>query len=803
VTRALLPLFFLSGTAALIYELVWFHLVTLIVGASSLSIAALLASFMGGMALGSALLPRLVSPSRHPLRVVATLELGIAAIGLAMPFILPYVQNGYVAITGYGYSGVLLRAAVCALVLLPPTMLMGATLPAISRWTGISRDGGSTVGLLYMANIGGGAFGTALAGFYLLRVHDTVIATLVAVALNLIVALAAWLMATSLRAPDAAAPLPDSPLATPDSVPAVPGSRLAVPVTIVLIVAALSGLTALGAEVVWTRQLSLLFGASVYTFSLILAVFLAGLGLGSAIGSSMARRTRHPAVMLAFTQALLVVAIAYASRAIVELLPAWQPTSSFLPDVRSSPGLTFAFDALRSAVAILPATLLWGASFPLALAAVRSEGDPGRPVARVNAVNTVGSLTGAIAFTLIGIPVLGSHHAQQALVTIAAVGAAALLWASGAARSRLAAAMVLALAAVSALLVVPEVPGRLIAYGRSVNSWNTIKRFFYLAEGATASVAVTEGVAGARQFHIAGKVEASDMDVDMRLERMLGHVPALVHPNPRRILVVGVGAGVTAGTFAVHPGVERIVVCEIEPKVPASARAYFGEENHHVFDDPRVELIFDDARHFLQTTTEKFDIITSDPIHPWVRGAATLYSLEYLELVKQHLEPGGVITQWVPMYETDERSVKSEIATLAQVFPDTTLWNPDLLEEGYDLVAMGRVDGGPIREAEITDRLVRAPAVEQSLRQVAIESAASLLATYAGRGRDLAPWLADAEINRERHLRLQYLAGLAYNSDQRYAIFQAILQHRSYPADLFVASPETEARLRRWYVPSY
>jgi spermidine synthase len=841
VTRALLPLFFLSGTAALIYELVWFHLVTLIVGASSLSIAALLASFMGGMALGSALLPRLVSPSRHPLRVVAALELGIGAIGLAMPFVLPYVQHGYVAIIGYGYSGVLLRAAVCGLVLLPPTMLMGATLPAISRWTGVARDGASAVSLLYMANIGGGAFGTVLAGFYLLRVHDTIIATLVAVTLNLIVALTAWLMASVRSAPAGALATPEtgafppsafakatadkpdsrpvlsdtgrqaggveglpapepSAFPTPDSRLPTPDSRLPTPV---LIVTALSGLTALGAQVVWTRQLSLLFGASVYTFSLILAVFLTGLGLGSAIGASLARRSRQPAIALAFTQVLLVMAIAFASRAIVELLPVWQPTTSFLPDVRSSPGLTFAFDAARCAVAILPATLLWGASFPLALAAVRGEGDPGRPVARVNAINTMGSLTGAIAFTLIGIPVLGSQHAQQALVMIAAVAGAWLLWTSGAGRSRWAAASAMVLAGVCALVIVPEVPGRLIAYGRSVNSWSTIKRFFYLAEGATASVAVTEGVAGARQFHIAGKVEASDMDVDMRLERMLGHVPALVHPDPRTILVVGVGAGVTAGTFVVHPGVERIVVCEIEPKVPASARAYFGEENHHVFDDPRVELIFDDARHFLQTTTEKFDIITSDPIHPWVRGAATLYSLEYLELVKQHLEPGGVVTQWVPMYETDERSVKSEIATLARVFPDTTLWNPDLLEEGYDLVAMGRVDGGPISEAAIADRLLRAPAVERSLRQVAIESAASLLATYAGRGRDLAPWLANAEINRERHLRLQYMAGLAYNSDQRYAIFQAILQHRSYPFDLFVASAETEARLRRWYVPSY
>ena len=142
---------------------------------------------------------------------------------------------------------------------------------------------------------------------------------------------------------------------------------------------------------------------------------------------------------------------------------------------------------------------------------------------------------------------------------------------------------------------------------------------------------------------------------------MLGHIPALLHPNPRKILIVGVGAGVTAGALSVHPEVERLVICEIEPRVPESARLYFGDENHHVFDSPKAQLVFDDARHFLQTTQEKFDIITSDPIHPWVRGAATLYSEEYLQLVRAHLNPGGVVTQWVPLYETDIPSVKSEL----------------------------------------------------------------------------------------------------------------------------------------------
>lgn len=288
------------------------------------------------------------------------------------------------------------------------------------------------------------------------------------------------------------------------------------------------------------------------------------------------------------------------------------------------------------------------------------------------------------------------------------------------------------------------------------------------------------------------------MDIDMRLERMLGHVPALIHPRPRSILIVGVGAGVTAGALSIHPEVERIVICEIEPVVPISARTYFAKENHHVFDDPRIQLVSDDARHFLQTTTEKFDIITSDPIHPWVRGAATLYSLEYLTLAKEHLAPGGVVTQWIPLYETDERSVKSEIGTFAKVFPDTTLWNPDLLEEGYDLVALGRAEDTP-SQAAIQARIDAAPRVKASMDEILLKSAGDVFATHAGRARDLAPWLVDAEINRERHLRLQYLAGLTANTDRRFAIFQASLDYRKYPADLFTASADIEAQLRSWY----
>jgi spermidine synthase len=766
--HSLAAIFAASGGAALMYELVWFHLVQLVVGASSISVAVLLCSFMGGMALGSWLIPR-VAPSAHPLRIIAILEAGIAVLGVAIPIALPFVQRAYVAIVGYGFGAVLLRAAVCVLILTPPTMLMGATLPIAARLRDVD------VGRLYTMNLAGAAIGAALAGFYLLRVFDVYVASGVAIAINVVVAVAAWQCSPRVTALDGA-----------QTIVTARATRA------LYAVAAFSGFTALGAEVVWTRQLSLLFGASVYTFSLILAVFLAGLAIGGSIGARMARRTSEAAIALGRVQLALPLTIATGAWMIVNLLPGWQPTRAFLPAIHASPALTFGFDALRCAIAMLPATILWGARFPLTTAAAD------RSVAAINALNTAGALAGAILVTLVAIPSFGSQRAQQLLVVLAATSGA-IAYGSQTRRGAPVALSVFSVVTIGSVLSVPDVPQRLIAFGRSVNSWDSIRHVLYLAEGATASVAVTEGVAGAKQFHIAGKVEASDMDVDMRLERMLGHIPALLHPHPRSVLIVGVGAGVTAGALSIHPEVERIVICEIEPVVPASARAFFGRENHHVFDDPRVEVIYDDARHFLQTTTEKFDIITTDPIHPWVRGAATLYSLEYLQIARDHLNPGGIVTQWVPLYETDLRSVKSEIATFAEVFPDTTLWNPDLLEEGYDLVALGRLSALPVNESAIDARLAAAPRVRMSLDQVSLKSGGDILATFAGRGHDLQPWLAGAEINRERHLRLQYLAGLAANTDQRFMIFQSLVRYRRYPADLFEASAGIEAQLRRWY----
>jgi spermidine synthase len=305
-----------------------------------------------------------------------------------------------------------------------------------------------------------------------------------------------------------------------------------------------------------------------------------------------------------------------------------------------------------------------------------------------------------------------------------------------------------------------------------------------------------------RNFHVSGKVEASSGELDMRLQRMLGHIPALLHPDPKSVLIVGCGAGVTAGSFTRYPGIERIVICEIEPLIPKVVADYFDEQNYDVvnpFAYPgRVEIVYDDARNYVFTTQEKFDIITSDPIHPWVKGAAALYTEEYFHMVKQHLNPGGVVTQWVPLYESTPDVVQSEFKTFYDVFPHGTLWSNDDNGEGYDVVLLGQ-EGELHIDIDALETRLKSPAyapVAASMADVGFHRAIDLLATYAGRAADLAPWLAGAEVNRDRDLRLQYLAGLGNNEYLGGAIFDSIRLYYHFPEAAFSGSDAAMAEIR-------
>jgi spermidine synthase len=771
---------------------------------------------------------------------------GVIAVGLL--YGMPFIERIYTAGVGQGTPAVLLRAFLAVLCLLPPTILMGATLPAIARWVESTPRGVSWLGVFYGGNIVGAVFGCLLAGFYLLRLFDMGVATYVAVTINVGVALAGFLLSLLLRYEPKV-----SAAAGSSQTFASPNIRMA------YLVIALSGLTGLGAEVVWTRLLSLMLGATVYTFSIILAVFLFGLGIGSGLGAMISRSSRRPALALGLCQLLLAGGIAWAAFCIARTIPYLPINVGLVGGMPDGPWFTFQLDIMRCLWAILPAAILWGASFPLALAAVTSPGeDAGRLVGRVYAANTVGAIFGALIFSVVLIPKLGTEgmgtrDGERILIVLASLSGALMLasWLWGKTSTepgedrvrwgpRLAGALgVVAVAiAVWRLVVgVAPIPAVAVAYGRFSATYldrmaegifdekqlkpaDTRDHCVYVGEGMNVSVAVTLSSEGYRYFHGAGKVQASSDPRDMRLQRMLGHISALSFPkhSPEKVLVVACGAGVTAGSFIPYDSVKRIVICDIEPLVPTRVTPMFGPQNYHItdgidkqnphnVDGHEVEVVYDDGRHFVRTTREKFDVITSDPIDPWVKGCAALNTVEYYQMCKEHLNPGGVMALWIPFYESNRDTVKSVLGTFFQVFPNGIVWSNDNGRGGYDAVLFGQVE--PTRvDLDDTQKWIDAhPKVKTSLKDVGFGSekdassadnvAIDLYASYAGQATRLGSWLADAQINTDRNLRLQYLAGMWVNDYVQDDILREILQSYTFPNDVFSGSEQTLLQLRQ------
>lgn len=754
-----LPLAFGSGAAALIFEVVWFQQLELVMGSTAVSLAILLTAFMGGMCLGSLLLPRFAPAEAHPMRVYALIEFGIGVFGILVLRLIPMV-SGVAA----------LRGVVAAACILPPTLLMGATLPALARQAAAVKRRVSWIGFFYCANLVGAVLGCLLAGFYLMRQYGVAAATYAAAAINLLMAATAVVFAgTSVRA-DHVKELPST---------SRPGAIYAA--------IALSGLCALGAEAIWTRLLALLFGASVYAFSIILAVFLIGLGIGSGAGSFLCRIVRQPRRALGWCQLLAAYAIAWTAYNLGAALPNW-PINPLLPP---NIWLHFEIDLARAVWALLPATLLWGASFPLALAAASNGPDTGRLTGGIYAANTLGAIIGALSTSLLLITWVGSQHAQQVLMVLSVIAGLLLLLPD---KPRWPALMA-AVASVVVLVSVPPVARLLIAYGRYAATWVGKGEIVYAAEGRNSSVAVSRFANGVLTFHVAGKIQASNIPRDMRLQRMLGHLTTLPNAHPRSILVIGCGAGITAGAVSIDPRVERETIVEIEALVPTAAEDYFSEANFGVLRDPKVRLLIDDGRHYLMTAKERFDGITIDPLDPWIKGAANLYTQEFLEALKQHLNPGGIVTMYVQLFQTDLDAVKSSVATFLEVFPNGTIWGNPYQGKGHDMILLGQVEPLRIDLDEMEERIGYRGGnrrVASSLAEVDINSPVDLFRTYAGQKSDLSEWLRGAAINHDSNLRMQYLAGLGLDLDDAASIYAGILAYRRFPADLFVS---TEGRV--------
>ena len=760
-TVLFLVLYCLSGSAALLYEVAWLRLLALHLGHTVAAVSTVLTAFMGGLAAGAALAGRraeVLAPAGAR-RACAFLEILIAVSAALVPLALaagqPLLGAAYANGTGAWFGPVRVVIALAALAV--PAMAMGATFPMAIRALG---TGSSGAGALYAANTVGAALGAAAGGFALLPALGLRGTTFVGVAINLIAATGFWLLARSApasEAPASGAPAPSAPRA-----PSAPGA-------LVLAAIGLSGFIGLAYEVAWTRALAMVIGPTSYAFSGMLVTFIAGIALGATAGAVLARRMARPFVGLAITfligAAGAGVALMFIGRGPL-IVGGWvaRPDASF--------GWIVGAELALGAALLLPITVALGAAFPLALAAVtvarRFSG--ARGAAAVYVANTLGAIAGSLACGWLLVPTLGLRATIVSLAIMGAIAAAVLALTSGA--GRMLATSIAALAALSVALILrapPWDPEMLSAgaykyapylRGGDLETGLLAGALLYYREGAAGTVSVRK-TAASIAMAIDGKVDASN-DADMLTQRLLAHLPLVLHSAPREVAIVGLGSGVTAGSALAHD-VSRVDVLEISPEV-VEASSHFVADNRDALRDARLRLIVGDGRSHLALGRQTYDVIISEPSNPWMAGVAGLFTREFFEAARARLAPQGLLCQWTHTYDISPSDLRSIANTFASVFPDGTMW---LVGEG-DLLLIGGPSGVTPDADRIATAMTRAE-VRQDLAEVGVRSPFALLSLFAGNGKDLREFGAGAAIQTDDRLALEFSAPRAIfgrSSDQ-------------------------------------
>ena len=691
-------LFFLSGATGLVYELLWVRVLYQTFGSTIQSVTTVVAAYMGGLGLGAWLLGRLVDRRPNPAALYGRLEIAIGAFGILSPFVLGLAHRLYLGIAGAASLGtgasMALRFGLAALVLLIPTTLMGGTLPVLTRaFMGDDRSSlRPSLGRLYGFNTLGAVAGTALAGFFLIEVVGVRASLWLTAAVNLAIGAAAlWLGKEASPTDPGRQPGVVNQGAAPDLVR-----------NIALALLAITAFASLLDEIAWTRVLVMIVGGSTYAFTLILLVFLLGIGLGSVLVARRSGPRGETAAAAALAQGLTGVGAALLF-VFFGLLPAYIITVFQIPDLGAIPRLLLMGVAI-GAVVLIPAVGM-GTSFPLLAELTARDRASGEDVGAAYALNTLGSILGA---TLTGFVLVVAWGAQATLrVGLVLNGVAALVLAWAAARGiaehsledkrirvRVLSAGVLATIALVVAVAAPGWSTRLIDLGPTIYARGHMSpaeqraflehrgvRQLTFREGWNATVSVWDGEAG-RSLRVNGKVDASNRG-DMGTQIMLGLAPVAARPNATSALAIGFGSGVTTRILAAVPGMTRVRVVEIEPAV-LEMDSLFHDVNDTVLRRPNVTAIVDDARSALQLQRERFDVIVSEPSNPWLAGVATLYTPEFFRIVRSRLSDDGVFCQWVQLYQLPLPIVAGIVRNVREVFPNVHVW----FGESHDLLVL-------------------------------------------------------------------------------------------------------------------
>lgn len=737
---------FVSGAAGLVYEVVWSRYLALFLGHTSYAVVAVLVAFMGGLALGNWWLGRLADRLRRPLACYAWLEIGIGIYALAFPSWHGLCYDLFVSV-GRGLepgtaAALTLKFAFGLLTVLLPTVLMGGTLPVVTRL--LTRSLGelrATIASLYFVNSAGAVVGTILADFWWLPAVGLESTVYAGAALNLAVGAAALAVSGLIKVGgenQAAVPARIAQAGTASTADSEDAGFNFDPrqLRLAVIGIGLSGFVAMLYQIAWTRMLALVLGSSTHAFSLMLITFIAGIAVGSWT-VSRGRRWGNPLLAFAWIE-LALGGTVLASMFLYEYLPygfarlagviARQPETYPLYEILQ--GL------LCFAVMIVP-TVCLGMTLPLVSRVATSEASrTGRSVGRVFAINTLGTVLGAGLTGLWLMPALGLARTFALGVALNALIGLAILLAGWWPRSKAwvlgapVAALVVAFAAGQhfsgiwpaefslGLFRQRVAPGSFGEFQKSARDLVTR----YHRDGASATVGVYSPPGSDMLFlKVNGKTDASTGE-DMNTQLLCGHLPLLLRPASSNVLVIGLGSGVTVGAAAQHPGVQRIDAVEISPEVIAAARV-FGAVNRHALDDPRVRVWQEDAKAFLLLTDRRYDVIMSEPSNPWMAGVAGVFSLEFYETCRSRLAPDGFMLQWIHSYEFSDASMDMVLATFSRVFPYVSVWQ----SLSTDLLLVGAVQPPHVDLNALATRLA-VPAVQQDLARVGLDNVPLLLA---------------------------------------------------------------------------
>ena len=763
----------------------------LVFGHTVLAITTVLTAFMAGLGLGSYLFGKFADRTPNCLFLYGLLEAGIGVYCLAIPSLFSLVEPLYVGLyqqfhpTYYFFN--LGQFGLILLLLLPPTTLMGATLPVLSRFI-VENDAtlGRRVGFLYALNTFGAVLGAAASGYLLLPIFGMRGLVYLSALVNIGIAIFAvyWSRLVDLPSADEDRVHDEAPVAA-----AASGDDVLANLTVFGL--AVSGAASMIYEVAWSRALALIIGSSTYAFTVMLVAFLVGLAAGSAAFSRFwPDRPVHPLIFGALQTAIGLAALA--------MLPVFGAMPDLLVQVfrvSNAPGFIQASQFLLSFGAMLLPTFLIGATFPCVVKiASRKLHRVGTDVGKIYAVNTVGAVIGTFAAGFFLIPTIGAQATLKlAIVLNLATGAVLILRSVQAfpVRTWLPWTIVTA-AGFGAVYVVPPWDPMIMSSGVAIygprlsstaasvglNQAAADSELVFYEDGISATVTVHRDHSNT-YLRVNGKTDASTTG-DMRTQLMLGHLPLLFHPNPKSVAIIGLGSGVTAAAVARY-GVERIDVIEIEPAVVRASR-FFEKVNRNVLKDPRLSVIIADGRNLLLGSSEGYDAIISEPSNPWISGVASLFTQEFFALAKRRLKPRGLMVQWVHGYGLAPGDLKMVVKTFRTAFPATTVWNTT----GGDYLLLGRESFVPVDLQALERKFASVPGLRDDLDQIGFRSASSILADLILNEDDAERYSSGTSINTDDRLPLEFSAPLTLYLDTAQLNYRIMKGYQTTEFPLFV-----------------